>query len=80
MRLAPKRKYESNHKVSPLVMEIILLSGRSKVKLNMQAFTREFQVDLSKGKIAAYKGAIIEILEATNVQIKYKFRNFSSDS
>ena len=46
-----------------------------------QAFTREFQVDLSEGSIAAYKGAIIEILEATNVQIKYKvIRNFSSDS
>ena len=46
-----------------------------------QSFTREFQVDLSEGKIAAYKGAIIEILEATNVQIKYKvIRNFSSDS
>jgi len=46
-----------------------------------QAFTREFQIDLSEGSIAAYKGAIIEILEATNVQIKYKvIRNFSSDS
>jgi|TARA_B100001964_G_scaffold237736_1_gene301823 hypothetical protein len=31
-------------------------------------------------KFAAYKGAIIEIIEATNVQIKYKvIRNFSSD-
>lgn len=46
-----------------------------------QAFTREFQVDLSEGNIAAYKGAIIEIVEATNVQIKYKvIRNFASDS
>jgi hypothetical protein len=45
-----------------------------------QAFTREFQVDLSEGNIAAYKGALIEIIEATNVQIKYKvIRNFSSD-
>jgi hypothetical protein len=45
-----------------------------------QAFTREFQVDLSEGNIAAYKGALIEIVEATNVQIKYKvIRNFSSD-
>ena len=35
---------------------------------------------LSEGNIAAYKGAIIEIVEATNVQIKYKIiRNFSSD-
>jgi len=45
-----------------------------------QAFTREFQIDLSEGNIAAYKGAIIEIINATNVQIKYKvIRNFSSD-
>ena len=45
-----------------------------------QAFTREFQIDLSEGNIAAYKGAIIEIIDATNVQIKYKvIRNFSSD-
>ena len=43
-------------------------------------FSREFQVDLSDGNIAAYKGAIIEIINATNVQIKYKvIRNFSSD-
>jgi len=46
-----------------------------------QAFTREFQIDLNEGKIAAYKGAIIEVIEATNIQIKYKLiRNFSSDS
>ena len=45
-----------------------------------QAFARDFQVDLSEGNVAAYKGAIIEILEATNMQIKYKvIRNFSSD-
>ena len=45
-----------------------------------QAFTREFQVDLKEGNVAAYKGAIIEIVEATNVQIKYKvMRNFASD-
>lgn len=45
-----------------------------------QAFNREFTVDLSEGSVAAYKGAIIEIIEATNVQIKYKvIRNFASD-
>ena len=45
-----------------------------------QAFNREFTVDLSEGNVAAYKGAIIEIIEATNVQIKYKvIRNFASD-
>jgi len=30
-----------------------------------QAFTREFQVDLSEGNIAAYKGGVIEIIDAT---------------
>ena len=45
-----------------------------------EAFSREFQVDLSEGNIAAYKGAIIEVIDATNIQIKYKvIRNFSSD-
>jgi hypothetical protein len=37
-----------------------------------QAFTREFQVDLTQGKVAAYKGAIIEIESATNSSITYK--------
>ena len=43
--------------------------------------SREFTLDLSEGNVVAYKGAIIEILEVTNMQIKYKvIRNFSSDS
>lgn len=43
-----------------------------------QAFTREFQVDLTQGKVAAYKGAIIEIESATNSSITYKVvRNFN---
>ena len=42
-----------------------------------EAFSREFQVDLADGKVAAYKGAIIEIIDATNINIKYKvIRNF----
>ena len=42
-----------------------------------QAFTREFQVDYSKGDLAAYKGAIIKIHDATNVNIVYEvIRNF----
>ena len=45
-----------------------------------QAFSREFQIDLNEGKVAAFKGAIIEIIDATNVEIKYKvIRNFASD-
>lgn len=42
-----------------------------------QAFTREFQVDLGQGKVAAYKGAVIEIESATNASITFKVvRNF----
>ena len=42
-----------------------------------QAFNREFQVDYSEGNVAAYKGAIIEIHEATNTNIVYSvIRNF----
>jgi len=42
-----------------------------------QAFTREFQIDYSKGNVAAYKGAIIKIHDATNVNIVYEvIRNF----
>jgi hypothetical protein len=42
-----------------------------------QAFTREFQVDLTQGKVAAYKGAVIEIESASNTSITYKVvRNF----
>lgn len=42
-----------------------------------QAFTREFQVDLSQGNVAAYKGAVIEIESASNASITYKVvRNF----
>jgi hypothetical protein len=42
-----------------------------------QAFTREFKIDLSEGNTVAYKGAILEIIEADNTRIKYKVvRNF----
>ena len=36
------------------------------------AFTREFEIDLNEGKVGAYKGAVFEVLEATNMNIKYK--------
>lgn len=43
-----------------------------------EAFSREFQVDLADGNVAAYKGAIIEIIDASNLKINYKvIRNFS---
>jgi hypothetical protein len=42
-----------------------------------QAFTREFQVDISQDKVIAFKGAMIEIESATNSSITYKVvRNF----
>lgn len=37
-----------------------------------QAFTREFQIDLNEGNIAAYKGAIIDIESANNASITYR--------
>ena len=42
-----------------------------------QAFNREFQIDYSKGNVAAFKGALIEIHDATNTNIVYSvIRNF----
>ena len=44
----------------------------------LEAYNRQFQVDLAKGNVIAFKGAVLEVLEATNVQISYKvIRNFS---
>ena len=43
-----------------------------------QAFNREFQIDFSEGNVAAYKGAVIEIHQATNTKILYSvIRNFA---
>jgi hypothetical protein len=35
------------------------------------AFTREFQVDLSEGNIVAFKGAVFEVNKASNTSITY---------
>ena len=41
------------------------------------AFTREFSIDLSADNAGAYKGAVFEIIKATNSTIEYKvIRNF----
>ena len=41
------------------------------------AFTREFSIDLSGESVAAYKGAVFEVIKATNSTIEYKvIRNF----
>ena len=45
--------------------------------LARDAFTREFSIDLSEDNTGAYKGAVFEILKATNSTIEYKvIRNF----
>lgn len=45
------------------------------------AFTREFTIDLSGDSVAAYKGAVFEIIKATNSTIEYKvIRNFPVES
>ena len=45
--------------------------------LARDAFNREFQVDLNEGNVLAFKGALIEIESATNINIRYKvIRNF----
>jgi len=36
------------------------------------AFTREFSIDTSEGNIGAYKGAVFEVIKATNSDITYK--------
>ena len=37
------------------------------------AFTREFAIDLTDGNLGAFKGAVFEVLGATNATITYKF-------
>ena len=45
--------------------------------LARDAFNREFQVDLNEGNVLAFKGALVEIESATNINIRYKvIRNF----
>ncbi len=45
------------------------------------AFTTDFTMDLSEGNNIAYKGAAIEVIEATNSKIKYKvLSNFNVSS
>lgn len=45
--------------------------------LARDAFTREFQMDISQGNTVAFRGAIIEVEEAINTSITYRVvRNF----
>ena len=40
--------------------------------LARDAFTREFTIDLNEGNIGGFKGAIFEVLEATNFEVAYR--------
>lgn len=43
------------------------------------AFNNDVEYDLAESKVIGYKGAVLEILEATNQSIKYRvIRNFNS--
>ena len=54
-----------------------LIYSEFKEGLARDAFTREFTIDLSGDNVAAYKGAIFEVIKATNSTVKYKvIRNF----
>lgn len=45
--------------------------------LARDAFTREFSIDLNEDNVVAFKGAVLEIIKATNSTIEYKvIRNF----
>ena len=45
--------------------------------LAKETFNREFKLDLDDGSVFGYKGAIVEVIEATNMAIRYKvIRNF----
>jgi hypothetical protein len=41
-------------------------------RLARDAFTREFTIDMSEGNVGAFKGAVFEVIEATNSTITYK--------
>jgi len=47
------------------------LYTETKDNMARTAFNREFTVDMKDGNVAAFKGAIIEIIEANNSSIKY---------
>ncbi|KPV94751.1 hypothetical protein AN214_03157 [Pseudoalteromonas sp. P1-9] len=76
--------------VSNSLQQIIEYNGRNGEILNFTyreftdgmirtPFTTNFTLDLSQGKLLTYKGAVIEIISATNSSIEYKLtKNFNS--
>ena len=52
--------------------EIKFIYSEYKDGMARDAFTREFQIDLADGSVAAYKGAVFEIVDVNNAIITYK--------
>jgi hypothetical protein len=49
-------------------------AATSKETLAKPAFTREFTVDLSETNLGGFKGAIFEVVDASQFEITYKFK------
>jgi hypothetical protein len=81
----PEKRYQISSEYNQRTIEYLGRNGRllkflySEFRDNAArvAFTREFQLDLNEGSIGAFKGAVFEVIEATNSVITYKVvRNF----
>lgn len=82
-----KKKYTETS--SDSFQQILIYSGKVGDKINVgyrefsgnlarPAFSNEVEYDLSESKLIGYKGARIEVIEATNQSIKYKvIQNFN---
>ena len=81
-----KKKYPVTN--SDSFQQTLIYSGKVGDKINVgyrefssnvarPAFNNEVEYDLSESKIIGYKGARIEVIEATNEYIKYKTRYYS---
>jgi len=56
-----------------LTFEYIESKGKSREGVGEgRNIVKQFEVDLNEGNVGAYKGAVFEVIEATNAQIKYK--------
>ena len=66
---SPRRAIEYSGKSGKLVKFIY---SEFKDRYARDAFTHEFSIDLSEGNVATYKGAVFEVIEATNAEIVYK--------
>lgn len=83
-----RRKVPTLSRVS--FQQTLIYSGRIKDKINIgyrefsnnlarPAFNNNVEYDLGESRVIGYKGARLEVLEATNESIKYKvLRNFNN--